>query len=419
MRDRHIVEVGNKYHVEWKNGQQHVGEIIEIRRLRGVNSSSSHTVVQNNSYLTNEADNPEDYEYYVHYQTFDRRLDEWVAYKRIDISNEMSGERHNRDSMKSRKNKRKLLIDCTAESKIDDKEVKLLELEREHDEITKVKNINSIVLGRYEIETWYYSPYPDEFVGEELMHVCEYCLKYMKKPKTLYHHHLKCHKYCPPGVEIYRDNDLTMYEVDGHENKIYCQNLCLLSKLFLDHKTLYYDVNPFLFYVLCEVDKKGYNHIVGYFSKEKHSIENYNLACILTFPPYQRKGYGKFLMSVSYELSKRENTTGSPEKPLSDLGKISYRSYWTFVLMQIFNNKESISNISIQEISRMTGFKTEDILSTLHYLNMIKHWKGQHVICVSQKAIDNHLQQVTKVRLCKPECLTWKPFSERPPKRQI
>jgi len=192
-----------------------------------------------------------------------------------------------------------------------------------------------------------------------------------------------------------------------------------LSKFFLDHKNLYYDVNPFLFYVLCEVDKKGYNHIVGYFSKEKHSIENYNLACILTFPPYQRKGYGKFLMSVSYELSKRENTTGSPEKPLSDLGKISYRSYWTFVLMQIFNNKESISNISIQEISRMTGFKTEDILSTLHYLNMIKHWKGQHVICVSQKAIDNHLQQVTKVRLCKPECLTWKPFSERPPKRQI
>ena len=37
-----------------------------------------------------------------------------------------------------------------------------------------------------------------------------------------------------------------------------------------DHKTLYYDVDPFLFYVLCEKDAKGY-HIVGYFSKEKHS----------------------------------------------------------------------------------------------------------------------------------------------------
>ena len=27
------------------------------------------------------------------------------------------------------------------------------------------------------------------------------------------------------------------------------------SKLFLDHKTLYYDVDPFLFYVLCERDE--------------------------------------------------------------------------------------------------------------------------------------------------------------------
>ena len=66
------------------------------------------------------------------------------------------------------------------------------------------------------------------------------------------------------------------------------QNLCLLSKLFLDHKTLYYDVDPFLFYVLCEKDAAGY-HIVGYFSKEKASAEGNNLACILTLPPYQRK----------------------------------------------------------------------------------------------------------------------------------
>ena len=44
------------------------------------------------------------------------------------------------------------------------------------------------------------------------------------------------------------------------------QNLCYLAKLFLDHKTLYYDVDPFLFYIMCEVDKSGC-HIVGYFSK--------------------------------------------------------------------------------------------------------------------------------------------------------
>lgn len=48
--------------------------------------------------------------------------------------------------------------------------------------------------------------------------------------------------------------------------QIYCQNLCLLAKLFLDHKTLYYDVEPFLFYILTEADNQGC-HMVGYFSK--------------------------------------------------------------------------------------------------------------------------------------------------------
>lgn len=70
----------------------------------------------------------------------------------------------------------------------------------------------------------------------------------------------------PVGKEIYRKGTLSIYEVDGREHKIYCQNLCLLAKLFLDHKTLYFDVEPFLFYILCEVDKHG-AHLVGYFSK--------------------------------------------------------------------------------------------------------------------------------------------------------
>ena len=57
------------------------------------------------------------------------------------------------------------------------------------------------------------------------------------------------------------------------------------------------DVDPFLFYILTEYDSDGY-HVVGYFSKEKNSPENYNVACILTFPQFQRKGYGSFLISL-------------------------------------------------------------------------------------------------------------------------
>ena len=48
-----------------------------------------------------------------------------------------------------------------------------------------------------------------------------------------------------------------MPQVDPKDQRVYCENLCLLAKLFLDHKTLYYDVEPFLFYIICEVDEAG------------------------------------------------------------------------------------------------------------------------------------------------------------------
>ncbi|KAL7525147.1 LOW QUALITY PROTEIN: hypothetical protein ACHAXR_000876, partial [Thalassiosira sp. AJA248-18] len=106
-------------------------------------------------------------------------------------------------------------------------------------------------------------------------------------------HCAECPHKSPPGDEIYREGNLSMYELDGRDHPFI--NLCLLAKLFLDHKTLYYDVAPFHFYVITEVDDEG-AHIVGYFSKEKVSAEDYNLACILTFPQFQKCGYGKFII---------------------------------------------------------------------------------------------------------------------------
>lgn len=67
--------------------------------------------------------------------------------------------------------------------------------------------------------------------------------------------------------------------------------------MFLDHKTLYYDVEPFLFYVMTESDSTG-AHFVGYFSKEKRS-PHFNVSCIMTLPVRQRKGWGNLLIDFS------------------------------------------------------------------------------------------------------------------------
>ena len=109
---------------------------------------------------------------------------------------------------------------------------------------------------------------------------------------------MKCKFRHPPGDEIYRDGNISIFEVDGRKNKIYCQNLCLLSKMFLDHKSLFYDVEPFLFYVMTESDESGCR-FVGYFSKEKRSPKDYNVSCIMTLPVRQRQGWGNLLIDFS------------------------------------------------------------------------------------------------------------------------
>ncbi len=50
------------------------------------------------------------------------------------------------------------------------------------------------------------------------------------------------------------------------------------------------------------------------------------------------KDLKKLLIDTGYELSKIEGSVGSPEKPLSDLGKLSYRSYWSWVLLEILRD---------------------------------------------------------------------------------
>ncbi|KAI1777326.1 hypothetical protein F4818DRAFT_409954 [Hypoxylon cercidicola] len=235
--------------------------------------------------------------------------------------------------------------------------------------------IECIEFGGWEIDTWYAAPYPEEYSRNRVLYICEFCLKYMNSDYVAWRHKLKCPAKHPPGDEIYRRGSISFFEVDGRKNPVYCQNLCLLAKLFLGSKTLYYDVEPFLFYVLCEYDDLGY-HFVGYFSKEKRASSQNNVSCILTLPIHQRKGYGHLLIDFSYLLTKVEEKTGSPEKPLSDMGLVSYRNYWRLVLCkyllaQMPEDKSQKKGLSIRQISDDTGLTPDDVISALEALRFL------------------------------------------------
>ncbi|OUM53804.1 hypothetical protein BVG19_g3124 [[Candida] boidinii] len=278
----------------------------------------------------------------------------------------------------------------------------------------KLSKIKCIHFNNFEIDIWFKSPYPIKFQNNFILFICHCCFDYFNSNFQLKRHELKCPcKFNPPGLEVYRDdskNKFSIFEVDGRKNIKFCQNLCLFTKFFINSKTLYYDVEPFLFYTLYEYDKidKLYKFI-GFFSKSKlnsNSINsnstssNFNLSCILVLPIYHRKGYGKVLIDFSYLLTKREFKLGTPEKPLSDLGLLTYRNYWKLKILEtlliikekLYNNNDgkSFPKISIDDLSNYTGMIYNDVIIGLEQLNCLIKSNGKYMIKVNW----NHLTKL-------------------------
>lgn len=329
---------------------------------------------------------------------------------------------------------------------------------------SKIKCIN---FGGYEIDTWHAAPYPEEYSRNKHLYICEFCLKYMNSDYVAWRHKLKCSAKHPPGDEIYRnqvtnpetgaETTLSFFEVDGRQNPLYCQNLCLLAKLFLGSKTLYYDVEPFLFYIMTENDEFGC-HFVGYFSKEKRSCgppapsnaydsvdgevdasahggadsagdatdialnsPGNNVSCILVLPVHMRRGFGRVLIEFSYLLTKVEGRTGSPEKPLSDMGLVSYRSYWRSVLCEMllqYKGNETAANenqsLSIARIAKDTGMTPDDIVSTLEALRFLVRDPLTYTYALRldydymKEYIEKH-EKKAHIKL-EPDRLCWQPY---------
>jgi len=76
---------------------------------------------------------------------------------------------------------------------------------------------------------------------------------------------------------------------------------------------------------------------------------------------------------LGYLLSKIEKQPGTPEKPLSGLGKLTYTAYWKAVILEYLDKHcRGINKIRINDVSIETGnLKTFNLI--LFNLNVVRH----------------------------------------------
>jgi histone acetyltransferase MYST1 len=340
-------------------------------------------------------------EAYVHFRNQDKRLDRWMSV--TDMKPYVpDGSQPDEDPASSHGH----------DESTDDESMsaEARQFEQLHREVTKVRNIELITIGKSVIRAWYYSPYPPPYHDLSHLYLCEHCFKYFGRPEDLAAHAEEEGEVHPQGREVYRKGTISIFELHGTRQKISCQCLCLLAKLFLDHKTLFYDVEGFLFYVLCECDEKG-AHAAAYFSREITSDENNILACITVLPPFQKCGYGRMLISLSYEIAKRQRTSGGPERPLSDLGKLAFHSYWRDTVVGLLSTREKEID-SIEDLEKLTAMQRSDIVEILKEINCVVKIKGEYELEINKESLSNTVAQLAtrgKRAVIDPQCLIWLP----------
>lgn len=208
------IKIGQTYTIRRQDGTLHEAAIIQAR-------------------LT---DDDKTKEYYVHYSGLNRRLDQWVTMDQIlspdaiennemaatndaatkgnqspaqttvantttlrsstvlktlntsTVLNDSSPVGDNSDRKITRNQKRRHDEINHVQKPYSEMDPTTAALEKEHEAITKVKYIDALRIGKFEIDTWYFSPYPDEYGKVKTLYVCQYCLKYMKYEATYRRH---------------------------------------------------------------------------------------------------------------------------------------------------------------------------------------------------------------------------------------
>ncbi|CAG8038800.1 unnamed protein product [Penicillium nalgiovense] len=302
------------------------------------------------------------------------------------------------------------------------------------------RNVNNVVLGDLLFKPWNQSIYPEDLVAKDAyrLYVCRWCFRYSCDVDIFEEHKRACeHRTTPPGTKVYDHGGYAVWEVDGQNHKLFGQNLSLFAKLFLDHKTVFFDVATFLYYILTftDPDDSDSYYVLGFFSKEKLSWDANNLACILIFPPYQHKQLGKLLMGVSYKLSgwdSNRGCIGGPEKPLSELGHKSYVRFWAERISRfLLRGKPSDSSlgtdqqkpsstpkgsrkrplretITVEELGLGTGMLTEDVITALKSMGLFEPQATPQKRKSTRTAVeDNTTPPGHMVTICKSDVWEW------------
>lgn len=341
--------------------------------------------------------------------------------------------------------------------------------------ITLSRNVGTVLLGNLDFETWYFSPYPETVIHgpdhhpsrthvngdarnghlEKVdapqipkLHVCPYCFRYTTRLDDYVQHvqhHVQEAEADPEGwwpvpesaVKVYEWDGYSVWDIDGEQEKLYCQNLSLFGKLFLEQKSVFFDTSSFHYFVLTYTPPQHANlapssfkargrkrtssglpadlglktQVLGFFSKENLSWDANNLACILVFPPFQHRNLGQLLMAISYKLSGWEwedSIIGGPEKPLSAMGRKSYLRFWSERIARFFMGQTADADgrrvfdqgrkkrvtfakeeMSIKQIGDRTGMLAEDVIAALMEMGICEVNSPKR----KKKSDDSHQQQ--------------------------
>lgn len=279
--------------------------------------------------------------------------------------------------------------------------------------VLQTRNIREVAFGQFTFDTWYgngayfagarsgqlgteSATMPRKRDGLpsttgfwlETLYVCDFCFKYTSDKAKMGLHLSTCslnRPFPPIGTLVYADTrgKRLIKKVRGFRNELFCQNLSLFGKLFLDDKSVYYNVEAYDFYVLYGVsgehEKQNLMNAdvtyrpMGFFSKEVTAWEpDNNLACICIFPPYQRLHLGLLLIEFLYAAAEASGQLPlGPEFPLSPYGKQLYLRYWgkriAFELMNSFTDEF----VTLGQLAVLTGFRREDILFALEHMGIL------------------------------------------------